>query len=196
MSKVINKLLIVVLTSIMVIPCSAKNVINVSYNGEKMQLEQQPQKIEGTVLLPLRSLSKSLGYKVNWNSETKQIDIIEGGTSIRLVIDSDKAEVNGKAVKLNFPAQVIEGMTYVPLRFVGEALNLDVVWDGKTQTVNLEGKYILDEENKTFWNQEIFFAKGLTSIYFVEVAIPIILLRVIGFYHNTCLCHCWNNCSF
>lgn len=132
----------------MVIPCSAKNVINVSYNGEKMQLEQQPQKIEGTVLLPLRSLSKSLGYKVNWNSETKQIDIIEGGTSIRLVIDSDKAEVNGKAVKLNFPAQVIEGTTYVPLRFVGEALNLDVVWDGKTQTVNLEGKYILDEENK------------------------------------------------
>ncbi|MGL6173089.1 MAG: copper amine oxidase N-terminal domain-containing protein, partial [Cellulosilyticaceae bacterium] len=123
-------------------------VITVSYNGEQMQLEQQPQKIGESVLLPLRSVSQFLGYKVNWNAETKQIDIIEGGTTIRLVIDSDKAEVNGEEIKLNAPAQMVEGTTYVPVRFVAEALNIGVDWDSQTQSVNLESKYSLDEVNK------------------------------------------------
>ncbi|MGL5380912.1 stalk domain-containing protein, partial [Clostridium sp.] len=70
MSKVINKLFVGILASIIVIPCNAKEVITVSYNGEQMQLEQQPQKIGESVLLPLRSVSQFLGYKVNWNAET------------------------------------------------------------------------------------------------------------------------------
>ncbi len=148
MSKVINKLLILGLTLSIVLPCSAAGVIGVSYNGEEIYLEQEPQNIKGNVLLPLRSLSQSLGYEVNWNSGTKQIDIIQGATNIKLIIDSDTAEVNGEEIKINTPAQVIKGTTYVPLRFVGEALNMDVSWDGKTQTVNLEGKYTLDEKNK------------------------------------------------
>lgn len=148
LSKVINKLFVVVLVSIIAIPCSAKSVITVSYNGKKMQLEQQPQRVGDSVLLPLRSISQSLGYEVNWNATTKQIDIIEGGTNIRLVIGSDKAQVNGVEVKLNVPAQMIEGTTYIPLRFVGEALNMGVDWDSQTQSVNLEGKYSLDEVNK------------------------------------------------
>lgn len=139
---------LVFLVSIIAIPCSAKNIITVSYNDEKIQLDQQPQIVRDSVLLPLRSISQFLGYEVNWNVATKEIDIIEGGTRIKLVISSDKAQVNGEEVKLSVPAQIIEGITYVPLRFVGEALNMGVDWDNQTQSVNLEGKYSLDEVNK------------------------------------------------
>lgn len=164
MSKVINKLILVFLALILVIPCSAKNIITVSYNGEQIQLDQQPQIVRDSVLLPLRSISQFLGYEVKWNVVTKEIDIIEGGTSIRLVVNSDKAQVNRDEVKLSVPAQIIEGTTYVPLRFVAEALNMGVDWDSQMQVVNLEGKYSLDEVNKQLLIRTKEGKKGIAKI--------------------------------
>lgn len=148
MKYTIKRLTLIGLISMMVIPCSAKDLINISYNGEEMQLEQEAKRVDGNVLLPLRTVSQYLGYTVNWDRESKKIDIIEGNKEITLIIDSDKAKINGKETELNVPAQMIEGTTYVPLRFVGEALDLSVNWDSKTQTVNLESKYTIDMVNK------------------------------------------------
>jgi hypothetical protein len=52
-------------------------------------------------------------------------------------IKSDTARVNNKIVALDAPAQIKNDTTYVPLRFVGEALGIKVDYDSSTQTVNL-----------------------------------------------------------
>lgn len=148
MGNMSRMLILLSLALMLAVPCSAKSLINISYNGEEIYLEKEAKRISNSILLPVRTISQYLGYTVNWNALSKQIDIIEGNKKITLFIDESKAYVNGKEFQISVPAQMIEGTTYVPLRFVGEALNLGVEWDSKTQTVNLEGKYTLDKENK------------------------------------------------
>jgi hypothetical protein len=43
--------------------------------------------------------------------------------------------LNGQRVTPPSPAIIIDGTTYVPLRFVSESMGIKVAWDGKTQTV-------------------------------------------------------------
>jgi hypothetical protein len=57
---------------------------------------------------------------------------------VSLKISADKAFIGNRQVKLDVPAQVIDGRTLVPLRFVGEAVDANVHWDAATQTVSIE----------------------------------------------------------
>ena len=59
---------------------------------------------------------------------------------IVLTIDSDVALVNGKEVKLDVPAKIENNRTLVPIRFVAEALNCEVIWDEETRKVGIKKK--------------------------------------------------------
>lgn len=148
MRNILKTLVILSLTLMLALPCSAKSTVNISYNGEELYLEKEAKQINNSILLPIRALSQYFGYTVNWNSSLGQIDIIEGNKKISLFINNTKAYINGEEAQLNVPAQMIEDTTYVPLRFIGEALDMSVDWNSQTQTVNLEGKYTLDRANK------------------------------------------------
>ena len=70
------------------------------------------------------------GYK-NWRS---------GGESVHIELQIGKKEytVNGQGREMDVPAQIINGRTMVPLRFIAEALGAEVDWepkDGKTEKV-------------------------------------------------------------
>lgn len=54
---------------------------------------------------------------------------------ITLPIGSKTATVNGKPIKLDVPAQIIDGRTVVPLRFVTEALGGEVQWNEQERSV-------------------------------------------------------------
>ncbi|GHU56626.1 hypothetical protein AGMMS49975_20280 [Clostridia bacterium] len=82
--------------------------------------------VRGTSLVPVRIISERLGAIVKWDATTKSISINNDTTSIILVIDSKQATVNGKTVTLDEVAQNIDGVTYVPLRFVSEYLGANV----------------------------------------------------------------------
>lgn len=61
--------------------------------------------------------------------EVKKWDLIE------LPIKAEYAKVNGKDVPLDVPAQILNGRTMVPIRFVAEALGCEVEWLDKEKTV-------------------------------------------------------------
>ncbi|MEW6230659.1 MAG: copper amine oxidase N-terminal domain-containing protein, partial [Bacillota bacterium] len=43
--------------------------------------------------------------------------------------------VNGEVAELDVPAQIIDGRTMVPVRFVSETLGAEVDWHSETSTV-------------------------------------------------------------
>lgn len=51
-----------------------------------------------------------------------------------------KLVLNGQAVTPSSPPIIINGRTYVPLRFVSEALGAQVGWDGSTYTVTINSQ--------------------------------------------------------
>ncbi|MHB8172103.1 MAG: copper amine oxidase N-terminal domain-containing protein [Thermincolia bacterium] len=52
-------------------------------------------------------------------------------------IETVKVYVNGREVKTDVPAQIINGRTMVPLRAVSESLGADVKWDEVNRAVNI-----------------------------------------------------------
>lgn len=67
-----------------------------------------------------------MGGSVGWDGDLRQVTINHGNTHILLTIDSPTAYVNGAAVVLDVPPQIVNSLTKIPVRFVGESLGLDV----------------------------------------------------------------------
>ncbi|OXM85181.1 hypothetical protein CF651_16395 [Paenibacillus rigui] len=85
---------------------------------------------DGRTLVPFRKLFEALGFTVKWveDGAIRKAIGTKDGLSIELTINQTSALVNGKAVALDVPAQIIDGHTMVPLRFVSESSGYQVAF--------------------------------------------------------------------
>jgi hypothetical protein len=51
-----------------------------------------------------------------------------------------KINVNGKSITSDSEPFVYNGRTFVPIRFISEALDKDVIWNDKTKTIDINDK--------------------------------------------------------
>jgi len=124
---------------------SAKPIV-VVIDGEERIYESSPVNLNGTVLVPMRELFEDFGAVIQWDNKKKQVTAVKGSKTIRLILNSDKAYVGDREFPLITPAQSIDNKTMIPLRFVGEALDSDVKWEPKTQTVSITRKKLTEVE--------------------------------------------------
>lgn len=110
-----------------------KNGVKLYVNGEASDAEPFVKK--GNTYVPFRAIAEALEAEVIWNPEKRSITVTKDGVSIQLLVGSKTATVNGKKVSLDAPATVTKGNTYVPVRFISEALNATVKWESESQTV-------------------------------------------------------------
>ena len=103
----------------------------IEYNGKIIKSDVAPYIQNERTMVPIRFISETLGYKVTWDNDKREVGISGKDTEISLTIDSTKAKVNGKELKLDAPASIKKDRTFVPLRFVAENLNAEVKWDNK-----------------------------------------------------------------
>lgn len=89
-------------------------------------------------MVPLRFVSEALGAKVEWDPENRQVIITDGETQIILTIGSNQVFVNGIPRVLDCSAEILPpGYTFVPLRFISEALGATVEYDDLTQQITI-----------------------------------------------------------
>lgn len=93
--------------------------------------------IENRTLVPLRSIFEELGASVEWNQKDKTVTATKGSTTVWLKLGSKNTKVNGQTVIIDVPAKSYNGSTYVPLRFVSEAMGANVNWDGGKATATI-----------------------------------------------------------
>lgn len=110
---------------------------NADVFGEKKANDVAPIIKNERTMLPARFVAEALGATVEWNGETKTVTITSGETVIVITIDSDKATVNGKEVKLDSPAFIENDRTYTPIRFIAEELGASVEWNEDTEEVTI-----------------------------------------------------------
>ncbi len=117
----------------------AQGGIQVILNGSSLNFDQaEPVKINDRVLVPMRRVFEALGARVDYDPDTQKIRAGRGDTHIRLQIGSVQAFVNDRESDLDVPAQVTNGSTMVPLRFVSEAMGANVRWDEFHSTVFID----------------------------------------------------------
>jgi hypothetical protein len=125
--------------TLVMIPTNAfsEQRIPVFINGQQQYFQQEPFIENGSTLVPFRPIFEALGVSIDWNDETKTITGTKGSLTVKLTIESDKAVVNGALTNLAVAPRIVEGSTFVPLRFVGEATGYDVSWDTITSSVRI-----------------------------------------------------------
>jgi hypothetical protein len=92
----------------------------------------------GRFLVPMRSIFESLGATVHWEASTRTVTGTKGDTVVDLTIDNANAYINGELFILDAPAIIVNSSTYVPARFVGEALGATVGWDGTKRMASIK----------------------------------------------------------
>jgi hypothetical protein len=94
-------------------------------------------------MIPVRIISENMGYKVDWENATRKVFVSNEKNKIQLQIGKNTAIVNGKMVPIDVQngkpvdtkAMLVPAKgshrTYVPLRFVSEAMGADVKYERK-----------------------------------------------------------------
>ncbi len=144
------------LISIMLVLCMVLSVTSVFASNTEIIISGKKATIAdgmGTIVnkdqrtfVPVRFLLEYLGFNVNWEDETQTVlGRHENGESFMMQIGNKNLfyfDANGNKKNLD-PMDTApflntkENRTYVPLRFLAEAMGYNVGWDGTTETVTL-----------------------------------------------------------
>ena len=92
---------------------------------------------DNRTFVPFRALGEALGAKVEYVEADKAVTYKLGGTEIVMTLDSKTYTVNGAEKTMDVAPFAKDNRTYVPVRFVGEALGFKV-----TGLQNGAGQYV------------------------------------------------------
>ncbi len=134
-SRVFAAILTMLLTLLTLAPAArAEDLVPVAVMIDGQRLEAEAYIVSNRTVVPLRAIFERLGAEIKWDGATRTVTAIKGKT-IKLTINQSVAYVDGAEVPLSVPAMLIFDRTFVPLRFVSEALGAEVSFDGATRTV-------------------------------------------------------------
>ncbi|SHJ29200.1 Copper amine oxidase N-terminal domain-containing protein [Dethiosulfatibacter aminovorans DSM 17477] len=126
--------------------------LKIVINGEKSDYTDTPLLVNNRTMLPLREVLVNLGVQnddehIIWNGEDQSVTIVAEDTTVVLFIGSTTAYVNEEEVVLDVAPILYEKnwRSYIPARFVSEALGKKVAWDGIYRTVLISSNESFNE---------------------------------------------------
>jgi len=128
-----------------------KNNIRVNING-KMTAPLYPKvALEGgRTYVPLRGVLERLNAKLTWDAPSNSALIRTESSSVKVTIGSKKAIVNGREIVMDAAPFIRNERTFVPLRFISEAIGADVKWDEAQRVVFIQAKLGQPEDLTTY----------------------------------------------
>lgn len=168
---------------------SAAQDLKVMINGEIITAEDPVILENGRTLVPMKDFSTKLNAEVTFDEKQNKVLIEDKYTTVELILGDKNALVHKKydfsgiplKVTLDVPAKLVNGIVYVPLRFVAESLGFVVNWDAKNAMAIVESEsdiiqvetpadYIIVHESDiqdipdlAGWYEENYQKKGIYS---------------------------------
>jgi hypothetical protein len=99
----------------------------------------QPMNSHGVVLVPVRPVLDALGIAYHYDRDTKTVRASGDRGTVRLALDSSVAIMDdGRRVRLDAPAQRLNDVIYVPIRFFELAGGRTASYDSGSHTVLID----------------------------------------------------------
>jgi hypothetical protein len=124
-------------TSVFAAPGKDLRIVPIIVNGHKVKFPDTEPYIDmnGRTMVPVRFVSEKLGGKVGWDAKTRIVTITYKGKNIKLPVGSKTVSIDETQIELDTAAEMYEGRTMVPLRFVSEAMESTVTFDKGAHSV-------------------------------------------------------------
>lgn len=126
--------------------------------------------VEGTTMVPLKSLAAAMGYTLSWDQASKTAKLISPEREIGFITGSKSLKVNGAASALAKPPRIIKGGMYIPLVSGVVALGGKIVYDKGSSTLNIvdEPRYVTaSAQGRTYWvsqkNGDLYYRASVTG---------------------------------
>jgi Copper amine oxidase N-terminal domain len=133
MPRAIGLCAVVAIGALVGLPAAAAGPVSVTVNGSGINLNPAPSERAGRVFVPLRGVFENLGASVVYASGV--INATGRGHTVSLRIGSQQATVDGQQQTVDVAPFIVGASTYVPLRFVSQALGATVNYDGANNVV-------------------------------------------------------------
>ncbi len=134
--------LLLVLLSTLIFTVSAQASTNpaISINGELRTLSPPAVIKNDRTMVPVRFVieDEALKGQVYWDGQQQKVAMDCQGKYIEFFIGSSYARVDGQTLKFDTAPYIYQDRTYVPLRFLVEALGASVSWDSRACRVNIQ----------------------------------------------------------
>ena len=137
--------------------------VSVIVDGSPVQYsDQTPVIVNERTYIPIRDVFEKLGFKVDWDGESKAVTISDDYYMIVLMTGTNGmltagADLNFTCKTLENTVQIINGRTMLPLREILESVGYELGWDAETKSVTVNNtnnydrlKAIKDETEKVF----------------------------------------------
>ena len=126
------------------IQAPALTKVAVYLNNVKQSYTPSAYMKNGTTLVPMKPIFEALGATVSYDNATKKVTATKVGKKIVIGVGNKTAYVDANGttstISLSHPAEVYQGTTMVPLRFVSQALGAEVTFDEAKLTVYITTK--------------------------------------------------------
>lgn len=95
------------------------------YYGSELLITEVPTVLDrGRAIVQFRPVIEEAGGTVTWSAAERSASAVARGHQLAVTIDSDRAELDGGTVTMSSPAALRCNRTVVPMRFLGDALDL------------------------------------------------------------------------
>ena len=110
----------------------ADDAIKIIVNGNEVAADVAPYLKNDRTMVPIRFITEPLGATLFWqpgeNGTGGKASLTLDGRTVELSIGSQEGIVNGQVIPMDVAAEIVQGRTFVPLRFAGENLGAVVNW--------------------------------------------------------------------
>jgi len=100
------------------------------HNDTEKQAPAAPFLAAGRTMVPLRIIAEALNATVDWDDATRTVTITKRNETVTLTIDTPLPRGMGTPI-------IVNGSTFVPIRYISETFGATVRWDEENKTVHI-----------------------------------------------------------
>ncbi len=117
-------------------------------NGVKIPLDSAAFISQSRTMVPIRFIAEAFDADVSFSDSV--VSITKPGYDIKMKIGEDFFTLNGVKKQMDAPSVITNSRTMVPIRAISEALDMNVSWDGATNSVIITRKEAKRDKVKIF----------------------------------------------
>jgi len=106
-------------------------------DGKVLEPMVPPVVIGQTTMIPVRIATESLGYKVDYDNNKKQVTVSNSTKKLIMTLDKPTAYLDDEPQQMILPPTAKSNNILIPLRFLGDSLGVQVFWDNQSKSAFL-----------------------------------------------------------